>query len=157
MIKHRTLAAIASTLLVSLAAAAAAHGQTLGGLRIDHPWIRATAAGAPTAAGYLTVTNTGGTPDRLLGGSTPAARGIEIHVTSMAGGIMRMRPVVGGLPAPAGRTVTLAPGGYHLMIVGPKQAFRVGERIPVTLRFEHAGAVKVDFHVEAAPTAPAVS
>ena len=155
MIKHLAFAAMALAIIVGAPLAAAAHGYPLGALTIGHPWSRPTSPGAPTAAGYLTITNTGTTPDRLLGGSTPAATRIEIHVTSMTGGIMRMRPVVGGLLAPAGQTVTLAPGGYHLMIVGPKHAFRIGDHIPATLRFEHAGEVKVEFYVEAA--APAQS
>jgi copper(I)-binding protein len=64
---------------------------------------------------------------------------------------MRMRPVTGGLVIPPGQTVTVAPGGYHLMMIAPKRAFAVGDHILGTLRFEHAGTVKVDFHVQAAP------
>jgi copper(I)-binding protein len=69
---------------------------------------------------------------------------------TMAGGIMRMRPVPGGLPIPAGQTVKLEPNGYHLMLIGPKRPFKVGDRIPATLRFQRAGAVKVEFDVLAA-------
>ena len=69
---------------------------------------------------------------------------------TMAGGIMRMRPVPGGLPIPPGQTVKLQPDGYHLMLIGPKRPFKVGDHIPATLRFQRAGAVNVDFEVEAA-------
>ena len=74
---------------------------------------------------------------------------------SMTGAIMRMRPVAGGLSIPAGQTVRLEPGGYHLMIIGPKRAFRVGDHIPVALKFEKAGVVKVDFNVETPTASPA--
>jgi copper(I)-binding protein len=130
---------------------ALAHGYTLGTLQIGHPWIRPTPLGAPTAAGYLTVTNTGATPDRFLDGSAPDAAKIEIHGMSMAGGIMRMRPVAGGLALPPGQTIKLAPGGFHLMIIGPKHAFKIGDHIPAMLRFQHAGEVKVEFYVQADP------
>jgi copper(I)-binding protein len=145
--------ALAAVALVAAPLAAAAHSYQIGALKIGHPWSRPNPPGAPTAAGYLTVTNTGAVPDRLLGGSSPEANAIEVHEMSMTGGIMRMRPVAGGLVIPPGQTVKLEPGGYHLMIIGPKQAFKVGDHIPATLRFEHAGSLKVEFYVEAASAA----
>jgi hypothetical protein len=157
MIRHIRLAIVAIALTAAAPIAAAAHSYTLGALKIGHPWSRPNPPGAPTAAGYLTITNTGKTPDRLLGGSSPDATKIEVHEMSMTGGIMRMRPVEGGLVVPPGQTVMLAPGGYHLMIFGPKQAFKVGDHVPATLRFEHAGEVKVEFYVETAPAGGARS
>jgi copper(I)-binding protein len=153
MFKSLRLALAAVALVAAAPLAASAHDYQVGALKIGHPWSRPNPSGAPTAAGYLSITNTGRTPDRLLGGASPAATTIEVHEMSMAGGIMRMRPVAGGLAIAAGQTVKLEPGGYHLMIIGPKRAFKVGDHIPVTLKFERAGRVKVDFDVEA--TAPA--
>jgi copper(I)-binding protein len=95
----------------------------------------------------MTITNHGASEDRLIGGSTPAAARVEIHEMSMDGGVMRMRKVPGGLAIPEGQTVTLAPGGYHVMFIGLKAPFATGERIPTTLRFQKAGAVTVDFEV----------
>lgn len=126
-----------------------AHDYSAGGLRIGHPWSRPNPPGAPTAAGYLTITNTGRQPDRLLGGLSPLVGRIEVHEMSMAGGIMRMRPLPYGLLLAPGATVRLEPGGYHLMLIGPRRAFRVGDRIPATLRFERAGDVRVEFEVQA--------
>ena len=143
MFKHFSLAFVAIALIAAAPFAASAHSYTLGALQIGHPWSRPNPPGAPTAAGYLTITNTGKTPDRLLGGSSPVATKIEVHEMSMTGGIMRMRPVAGGLVLPAGQTVKLEPGGFHLMIIGPKRAFKVGDHIPATLRFEHAGEIRV--------------
>ncbi len=109
--------------------------------------IRVPPPGAPTAAGYATITNTSDKPDRLLGGSTPAAARLEVHEMSMAGGVMRMRPVVGGLPIGAHQTVALAEGGYHFMLVSPRRRLRPGDRVPATLRFQRIGAVPVTFKV----------
>ena len=125
-----------------------AYGHALSALKIEHPWIRPTPVSAPTAAGYLVITNTGAAPDRFLGGTSPLVALIQIHLMSMDGGIMRMRPIVGGLVLPPHGTVRFDPEGYHLMMVAPKRPFRTGDRIPVTLRFARAGAVHVEFKVQ---------
>ena len=130
---------------------AAAHDYTLGDLRIDHPWTRATGERSPTAAGYLTIRNMGATPDRLVSAETPRAGRVEIHEMTMTDGVMRMRPIPdGGIVIPAGEEVRLAPGGLHLMIMGPQGAFTQGSRIPLTLVFERAGRIQVELAVEAA-------
>lgn len=130
-------------------AAAAAYAQP-GDIAITQAWTRAVGATAPTAAGYLTLRNRGATPDRLVSAETPAARAVEIHEQRMEQGVMRMRPLPDGVPVPPGETVTLGPGGTHLMLVGPTRALARGERVPLTLRFERAGQVRVELSVEAA-------
>jgi hypothetical protein len=144
------LAALAGALVVGPPAAAAG-GFDVGPLHIGDPWIRTTPNAAPTAAGYLTVTNHGRASDRLLGGATPLAGSIEPHTMSMSGGVMRMRLAEGGLEIRPGATLTLAPGGDHLMLIGPRRPFRAGEHVPATLRFARAGQVKVEFAVRDAP------
>ena len=151
VLKH-PIAALMAACLIAIPVAVSAHDYGFGALKIEHPWSRPNPPGAPTAAGYLTITNTGRHADVLLGGSSPKADKIEVHQMTMAGGIMRMRPVPGGLPIPPGQTVTLAPDGYHLMLIGPKRPFKVGDHIPATLHFQRAGAVNVEFNVQA--TAP---
>jgi copper(I)-binding protein len=143
-------AAATAAALAALSAPAMAHDYTLRDLKIGNPWSLPVPAGAPTAAGYLTVTNTGKTPDRLVGADVPEVDHVEIHEMKMDGAVMRMRPVPGGLVLPPGQTVALAPGGYHLMLIGPKRGFKVGEHIAGALRFEHAGTVKVEFEVQTA-------
>lgn len=133
---------------------ASASAQAHGALSITQAWSRPTPPGAPTAVGYLTITNHGRRTDRLTGATSPAAQKVEIHQMSMAGGVMRMRPVAGGLAIAPGQTVALAPGGYHLMLVGPRRQFKAGERIPVTLDFEHAGRIDVALDVGAGPRGP---
>ena len=109
--------------------------------------IRVPPPGAPTAAGYAVITNASRQDDRLLGADSPIAASVEIHAMSMAGGIMRMRPVEGGLAIGSGRTVRLAEGGYHLMFVSPKRPLKSGEAVAVTLRFQRAGPVSTVFKV----------
>jgi periplasmic copper chaperone A len=120
-----------------------------GDIMVMQAWTRATPPGAPTGAGYLTVMNHGTLPDTLLGGSTPAAEKFEIHQMSTAGGVISMRPARDGVPVPPGATVTLTPeGGYHIMLTGLKTPLKAGTRIPATLNFSKAGAMKIELSVE---------
>ncbi len=117
-------------------------------LVITDPVSRATPAGAPTGIGYMTIANKGEVPDRLVSASSPLADHVEIHEMSVANGIMTMHPVPGGLAVPAHGSVTLKPGSYHLMLIGPKQPFKAGDTIPVTLTFEHAGSEQIGLSVK---------
>lgn len=118
-----------------------------GPLRIEQAWSRATPGGASVGVGYLRVTNTGATPDRLLGGATDVASRIETHDMKMEDGVMKMRALSQGIEIAPGATIELKPGGLHLMIMGLKQGLKAGEAVPATLRFEKAGAVPVTFNV----------
>lgn len=109
-----------------------------GTLEASDAWARATAPGQPVGAVYLTVRNGTSAGDRLVGGSTPAARAVEIHAMRMDEAIMRMRRQ-DGLDIPAGASAELAPGGTHLMLVGLKAPLTSGEEIPLTLDFSKAG------------------
>jgi hypothetical protein len=133
---------------VWMTAPAQAADVTAGSLKISAPWARATPNGASVGGGYLSITNTGTTPDRLTGGSSDVASRVEIHEMSMDNGVMKMRLVAGGLEIKPGETVTLKPGGYHVMFTGLKQPFKPGEDIKAKLTFEKAGKVAVDFKVE---------
>jgi periplasmic copper chaperone A len=121
----------------------------IGSLQIEHPWSRATPAGAKVGAGYLVIKNTGTTPDRLVGGSTSAAARVEIHEMTMKDHVATMRPMTGGLPIDSGKTVTFAPGGYHLMFVDLKSPLKQGGKLTATLEFEKAGKVDITFDVQA--------
>ncbi|HQP19766.1 MAG TPA: copper chaperone PCu(A)C, partial [Phenylobacterium sp.] len=85
--------ALAALTAVALSGPAAAHEYNLGSLQIGHPWCRPSPPGAPTGAGYLTVTNTGKTADRLLGGTASFADRVELHEMTMDGQVMRMRAI----------------------------------------------------------------
>jgi hypothetical protein len=145
-ILSRVLALLA---LLLMASPAFAHDYKLGALEIGHPWARATPPTAPTGGGYLSIKNTGTEPDRLVSASSPAAETVQVHEMKMEGNVMRMRPLEGPLEIKPGETVTLAPGGLHMMMMGLKAPFKQGERVPLTLVFEKAGKIDVELHVEA--------
>jgi hypothetical protein len=142
------IATLLATAVLALSAPALAHDYSVGALKIGHPWARPTPTGAIAGAGYLTITNTGKAPDRLLGGTTPVSDKLEVHEMSMTGGVMRMRPVEGGLTIAPGQTVELKPGGYHIMFIGLKKPFKLGDHLTATLKFEKAGPLRVDFYVQ---------
>jgi copper(I)-binding protein len=141
---------LASVLFVALLCAAPARAQEVkaGDLVITQAWTRATPNGAKIGGGFLTIENKGSTPDRLIGGSTDAASKIEVHEMAMKDGVMTMRPLDNGLTIDAGKTVKLAPGGYHLMMFDLKDPLKQGDTVPVTLKFEKAGEVKVSLAVQ---------
>ncbi|HBT69938.1 MAG TPA: hypothetical protein DEB63_18995 [Agrobacterium sp.] len=140
--------------LLTSAISVSAHDFKVGDLKIDHPWSRATPMVAPVAGGYVIVTNNGGEPDTLLGGTTPMAAKVEIHESTMTDGVARMRPLTGGLVIEPGKTVELRPGGTHLMFVRPSRQLKEGERFKVTLAFEKAGQVEVEFAVQGMGSQP---
>jgi hypothetical protein len=137
-------------LFVATLCAAPARAQEVkaGDLVITQPWTRATPNGAKIGGGYLTIENKGSAPDRLIGGSTDAASKLEVHEMSMKDGVMTMRPLDDGLTIDPGKTVKLAPGGYHLMMFDLKKPLKQGETVPITLKFEKAGEVKVSLAVQ---------
>ncbi len=134
--------------LLALASPALSHEFKAGALVIGHPWSRATPGGARIAGGYLTITNTGTEPDRLVGGSFLRAGKFEIHEMKMDGDVMKMRPLPNGLEIKPGETVKLEPTGYHIMFVDVKQPLKQGEMVKGQLRFEKAGTVEVEYKVE---------
>ena len=150
------LASMAGALMIAVcASAAAAHDFTAGAIAIDHPWSRATPKGASVAGGYLKITNTGSTPDRLIGGSAEVAKRFEIHEMSMDGGVMRMRELKNGLEIAPGATVELKPGSYHIMMMNLSRPLSKGDRVKGSLTFEKTGKVDIEFAVEAIGGAPA--
>ena len=130
------------------AGSASAQEIKVGGLVLSHAWARATPGGAEVGGGYLTIENKGTAPDKLLGGSSPAAAEIEVHEMAMRNDVMTMRPVSGGLSIPPGQTITFTPGGYHIMMMGLKAPLKKGDKVPVTLAFEKAGEIKVTFDIQ---------
>ena len=142
--RHSLLAVVMLGLMVACAAQSAAMAATI---EVKGAWIRTPPPGAPTAAGYATITNRGISSDRLTGASTSAAASVGLHEMDKAGGVMRMRPIAGGLPIGASATVTLDPNGRHLMLIGLKHPLKAGEHVRIVLQFQRAGAVAADFVV----------
>lgn len=135
-------------ILALMAVPATAHEVTTESLVIDHPYALETVATAMSGAGYMTITNTGSAPDRLLDVRAAFPR-VTLHGTQTdAQGVTRMVTVDGIAIVPR-ETVTLAPGGMHVIFMGlDGDPFEEGERIPATLVFEHAGEIAVEFWVE---------
>jgi hypothetical protein len=141
-------------LLTGLApsAPADAHHDTV---TVERAWSRATPPGVPVGAGYLTIRNGGPEDDRLVAVSSPAAGEVQIHQSLVVGGQSQMREQK-DLRVPAGGSLVLEPGGYHLMLMDLKAPLVAGQRVPVTLQFDKAGTVTAELLVgKAGAPAPA--
>lgn len=165
----RTVARLGALLGAALFVASVAAGCSSGAtaeIRITDQWARASSALAAAGAAYMTIQNTGSATDALIGASSPAAKTVEVHETVVidspapsdgavgmespmpsasvgtGGGMMGMQPVA-RLEIPAGGSVELKPGGYHIMLIGLNQELKRGDTIEITLKFEKAGDVKV--------------
>lgn len=103
----------------------------------------ASLPGAGNSAVYLTLHNAGAQPDRLLSASTPAAAKVELHATMIMSGGVTMMHSLPGLDIPLGGTVSMAPGGVHLMVTGVKQPLQAGARLNLTLKFAKAGNMTI--------------
>lgn len=135
------LLAVATTLAAMVATAAVA--QT-GQIEVTNAWARATPGGAAIGAAYLTIVSP--VADRLIGASSPVAKNAELHTMTMQGGIMKMRPIA-GINLPAGKAVTLSPGGMHIMLTGLTAPLKEGQNFPLTLSFKKAGSKEVSVAV----------
>jgi copper(I)-binding protein len=136
----KLFAALALTFALAASAQAAA-----GPLAVAGAWSRPAVAGT-NAVGYLTLANSGRTADALVRVESPLAARVEMHSSSMAGGVMSMRPEP-RVAVPAGGKVAFAPGGYHLMLIGLTRTVKAGDTIPATLTFASGARLKTAFAV----------
>jgi copper(I)-binding protein len=134
--------------LVAVLAAACSSGGSTSAPTISDAWVRPPMGADSPAAGYLTMKNSSDQADALLSVSSPVASSVEIHETTTdASGMMGMQPV-DKIEVPAGGTVALEPGGYHLMLMGVTQMLEVGSKVELDLVFERAGKVVVQADVK---------
>jgi periplasmic copper chaperone A len=147
---RRMIATSFTLALMACIAGASARAEEVkaGDLVISQAWSRATPNGAKIGTGYFTIENKGTTADKLVGVSGDISGKIEVHEMSMNNGVMKMRPVEGGVAIDPGKTVKLAPNGYHLMIMDLKGPLKQGDKLPLTLQFEKAGKVAVTLDVQ---------
>jgi len=146
----RTLSKLAfAAVLIGLAAPAFAQGANNASITVEQPYARATPAGAKTGAVYMTIDNKSGTADRLTGVSSDVADTLQIHEMKVVNNVMQMREISGGLPIPAGGSVVLKPGSYHVMLIGLKKPLTAGDKFPLTLTFAKAGTISVTVPVQA--------
>ncbi len=165
---RRPMIALAAIALVGVVVAAcsgaASPTPTSGGLTVEGAWARTSTGMANAGAAYLVVKNPTGIADALVGVSTPAAGSAQIHETytlpapsgsmmpatsgAAGGSMMAMRPVA-KIEVPAGGTIELKPGGYHIMLMGLTHELTAGETIVLTLTFEKASPITVTADVRA--------
>jgi copper(I)-binding protein len=149
-IRLHGLTAVVALMLAALGTAPGnAADYDLGPIHISQTWSRATPKGAASGAAYLTITNNGKEADRVGCVSSDASGQCEIHTMTMDDGVMKMRPVEGGLEIKPGETVTLKPGGLHIMLLGLKHPLEQGGTLKTTLKFDKAGTIDVEYPVAA--------
>ena len=117
-----------------------------GDVQVKDPWVRATVPGQMVAGAYLEIVSP--TPARLVGAASPLAKSAEIHSMKMDGDVMRMSAVP-AIELPAGQGVKLAPGGYHIMLMGLARQLKPGDKVPLTLKLEGGTAAPRTLAVEA--------
>lgn len=144
---------VCSFILVMALACGVARAQSAPAVEVSQAWVRATGPGQMATGGFMRITARSAL--RLISISTPAAGVAEIHEMKMEGDIMKMRAVT-SLELPAGTTVELKPGGYHLMLMDLKQTFAKGGTVPMTLRFRDAKGAesRLELKVPVAAVAP---
>jgi copper(I)-binding protein len=118
-------------------------------------WVPEPPAVARNAVAYLVLTG-GDQDDVLQGVTTPAAEVVELHETSLADGVLRMKPVT-SLPVAARQQIEFVPGGLHLMLIGLRQPLRYGGKVLLEMRFAKAGLLKIEAEVHSLPPTPAAS
>lgn len=150
-LKNSAYVAALTASLVATGAAFNAHGSDqkaeAGNLVIENTFTFATPPGSRAAGGYLTVTNNGDTDDTLTGGSAIFSELTEIHEMKMVDDVMKMGQLEQGLTIPAGESVMLKPGGFHMMFMQLTQSLKEGETKSGTLIFSNAGEVAVQYEV----------
>ncbi|MBV7534359.1 copper chaperone PCu(A)C [Duganella sp. sic0402] len=118
----------------------------LAQVTVGEQWVRATVAAQKATGAFMTLTSV--QASKLVGASSPAAGAVEVHEMKMDNDMMRMRQMQ-SLDLPAGQAVKLAPGGYHLMLMGLKQPLKDGDKVPLTLEFEDAHKVRSKVVIDA--------
>ncbi|MDO9196761.1 copper chaperone PCu(A)C [Rhodoferax sp.] len=123
-------------------------------VEVKDAWVRTTVPGQKATGAFMKVTAKEGA--KLVGASSPVAGVTEVHEMKMEGDVMKMRAVAGGLDLPAGKTVELKPGGYHVMLMDLKAPLAKDSTVPLTLVFKDAKGVesKVELKVPVAAVAP---
>jgi copper(I)-binding protein len=133
----------AATVALSVLLAAPAWASDL---RVQNVWARATAPGQAVAGVYMDLR--ADRPLSLVGGTSPAAERLELHTMAMQEGVMVMRRVP-EINVPAGQTVSLKPGGLHVMLIGLKAPLKEGQSVPLTLQVRDAAGQVKEMQVEA--------
>lgn len=145
--KSNALLTTCAVIGMAFCGAASAQNATVGAIKIENAYTRATVPGQQVAGGFMKIENKG-TADQLVSASSPAAGEVQLHEMAMEGNVMKMRQVK-DIPVPADGAVELKPGGLHLMFMNIKAPLAAGQTVPVKLKFAKAGEVEVKMPVNA--------
>jgi copper(I)-binding protein len=126
-------------LIISFIAIVVALPLYAANLKVEDAWARATAPGQPVAGAFMKLTSDSNA--ELIGVSSPAAGVTQVHMMKMQDGVMIMREMK-NLPLPEGKTVVLAPGGYHIMLMELKHPLKAGESVPITLKMKAGNKIQ---------------
>ena len=148
----RRISLSVAVLIAIRAGAGAASGQAdgqrrQGSLVASAAWARATPRNAPVGGAYLTLSNHGATSDRLIAVATSASGKTEIHQMRMEGNVMVMRAMPDGIEIGPHQTVTLSPGGNHLMLMGLMTPLMEGGKLNATLTFQSGAKIELEVPV----------
>ena len=134
------------TLILALLGLTLSASALADNVKVDNAWVRATAPGQKVAGGFLDLT--ADADMKLVGGSSPASSTLELHMMKMDGGVMEMRQIP-EIALPKGKTVSLKPGGLHIMFIDLKRQIKEGDKVPVTLTVKNAAGKEQQLQVEA--------
>ena len=148
--KSKALVTMYAAVGIALCSSVMAQNTSVGSIKVENAYTRATAPGQQVAGGFLKIENKGAA-DQLVSASSTVAGEVQLHEMSMEGNVMKMRQVK-DIPVPANGSVELKPGGLHLMFMNIKAPLAAGETVTVKLKFAKAGEVEVKMPVNA--TAP---
>ena len=143
--KH--LSSLAFATVIGLTSFTATAQPSITELSFEDPWIRGSVPGQKNGAGYLVIENQSGQPGALVSVNSDRADRVELHTIVREGGVAKMREVT-EIPVPANGSVTLKPGGYHIMLIGLTEPFEAGESVPMTLNFASGQSTTVTFEVK---------
>lgn len=139
---------VSITTIVLLSFNAQAHKQGQHDIKLSHAYTFETPPNAPVAGGYITIKNTGKKDDKLLKAEASFSGEVQIHTMSMKNDVMRMEEIKDGVNIPAGETITLQPGGKHIMFMQLEKSIKADHEYKASLYFEHAGKIDVYFAAE---------
>jgi copper(I)-binding protein len=123
-----------------------AHNDEHKNISFSDPWIRLLPPTVMHTAAYVTITNSDNKPDTLINVSSTAVNSLSVHQTKNVDGMMKMLSV-DNLQVPANGKINLAPGGYHIMLMGLESPLAEKQKITMTFEFKNAGKVDVIFPV----------
>ncbi|MFJ3485526.1 copper chaperone PCu(A)C [Pseudomonas sp. NPDC090202] len=136
----------AVTRLLTASVLAAASFSAMAQTTVEGAWVRTTVPGQPSSGAFMRIT--ADSDSKLLGVSSPVARDVQVHQMTMTNDVMHMGPV-DSVALPAGKTVSLDPDGYHVMLMGLNGQIKEGDQVPLTLTVENAKGVRESITVSA--------